>query len=102
MNGKWDSIQSAFWDAAPMDCLGRGKNLSVWNGGWMNLTDCDDGVRCAVLFLLYSNAVALCTSVLHRFVLVLCYCTTRYVYTVRMRNSTVRGISAFFLHCRVH
>ena len=52
---------------------GVGKNLSVWNGGWMNLTDCDDGVRCAVLFLLYSNAVAPCTSVLHRFVLVLCY-----------------------------
>jgi hypothetical protein len=41
-----------------------GKNLSVWNGGWMNLTDCDDGVRCAVLFLL-------CSSVLHRFTVLL-------------------------------
>ena len=60
---------------------GVGKNLSVWNGGWMNLTDCDDGVRCAVLFLLYSNAVALCTSVLHRFVLVLCSIAQYATYT---------------------
>ena len=110
---EWDSIQSAFWECGSHGLAGAWGKIFLCGtaGGRMNLTDWDDRVRCAVcgLFLLYSNAVALCTTVL-------VYCTGSYsncaivqyaAYTVciystySMRNSTVRVISAFFLHFRV-